>query len=139
MPSTHYNNLHKFPNIHSPHLRFVLVESKVQAKNQSQDTDDQHDDPEQPPFQPAGALGGIDALVQLHVSGFGVVLDVLCVLLGLLNHWFLNDNGFGEILEELVKLHKCAFDALDIVVTSANGAKNSRSGCCSVGLELSTC
>jgi len=130
---THYNPSQIVPF----HLSGVPVcESKVQSENQGQDTDDQYDDPEQPPFQPASALSVLDTFVELYVSGLGVVLDVLGVLLGLLDHGFLDDNGLGKVLEELVELHQGAFDALNVVVTGTNGAENSRGGRCAVGLEL---
>jgi hypothetical protein len=60
------------------------------------------------------------------------------VLLGLLNHRFLNDDSLGKILEELVQLDKSTLDLLNVVVTSTHSAENSASSGRAVGLELET-
>ena len=66
--------------------------AKDDAEHDGDDAENQHDDAEAPPFQPAGTACVLDALGQLHVSGFGVVLDLLGVLLGLLDLGVLQDD-----------------------------------------------
>jgi len=58
----------------------------------------------------------------MHVRGFRILDDVLGLLLDLLDRGLLDDNRFGEVLEELVELDEGALDVLDIVVAGANGA-----------------
>lgn len=72
----------------------------------------------------------------MNIAGLGILLDVLGVLLCLLNHGFLNDDGFCEILEELVELNEILLNLLDVVVTGTDGAEDGGSGSCTVGLEL---
>lgn len=82
--------------------QLLVAETKVETEDKCNDTDDENDDPEAPPLHPSGTTSRSNTLVELLVSGFGVLLDVFGVLLGLLNHGLLDDDGLCEILEELV-------------------------------------
>lgn len=115
----------------------VFVKTNNETHNETDDDEDNDTDPEAPPFHPSGTTSTGNTLVKLSITGFSVLLDVLGVLLGLLNHGLLNDDSFGEILEELVELDKSTLDLLNVVVTGTNSSKDGRSGCCAVCLELS--
>ena len=115
----------------------VLVDNTdLNTNGQTDNKTDEEDDEGAPPFQLAGAASVCNTLVELDISGLGVLLDVLGVLFGLLDHWFLNDNGLGQVFEQLVELDKSALDLLDVVVTSTHGAKHGAGSRRTVGLEL---
>lgn len=115
----------------------VLVDNTdLNTNGQADNKADEEDDEGAPPFQLAGAASVCDTLIELDVAGFGVFLDVLGVLLGLLDQGLLNDNGLGQVFEQLVELDKSALDLLDVVVTSTHGAEHSAGSRRTVGLEL---
>lgn len=103
-------------------MPLLLGQTKVKTQDESEDADDQDNNPEAPPLHLACSTSGCDALVEMDVAGLGVLLDVLGMLLGLLDHGFLDDNGFGQVLKELVELDKGALDLLNVVVTGANSS-----------------
>ena len=102
---------------------FVL-QSKVQSKYQRNNAQNQDDCQEDPPFEPSRAPSGLDSLVQLLVRILGVVLDLHSLLLGPLDDGLLVDDLLVELGEEKGKLAHGLLDALDVVVTGADGAKN---------------
>lgn len=59
--------------------------AKDDTKHNGDDAKNRHHNAEAPPFELAGTACVLDALGQLYVSGLGVVLDLFCVLLGLLD------------------------------------------------------
>ena len=79
-----------------------------------------------------------DTLVELNVASLRVLFNVLGVLLGLLDHGFLDDNGLGEILEELVQLDQSTLNLLNVVVTSTHSTEDGAGSRGTVGLELYT-
>ena len=72
----------------------------------------------------------INTLCKLDVRLFRVLDDVLGLLFGGLHSRFLNDDGLGKVLEELIELLEGAFDMQNVVVTGADGAED---GGCSAG------
>lgn len=112
------------------------MQTKGDADSQTNNDEDDNGNEQAPPFQTTSTAGVCDTLVELNVAGLRVLLNVLGVLLGLLDHGFLNDNGLGEILEELVQLDQSALNLLNVVVTSTHSAKDSAGSSGTVGLEL---
>lgn len=120
----------------APKMLLVFLQSKVQSKYQRNDAQDQDNRQEDPPLEPSRAPGRLDALVQLLVCIFGIVLDLHSLLLGPLDDGLLVDDLLVELGEEEGKLAHGLLDALDVVVTGADGAKNTRGLAATVGLEL---
>lgn len=116
----------------------LVAQTKSKTNSQTDDDNNKESDEQAPPFQLAGVTSTLDTLVELNVTSFRVLLNVLGVLLGLLNHGFLDDDGLSEILEELVELNQSTLDLLNVVVTSAHGAENGAGSGRTVGLELET-
>lgn len=117
-------------------LLIVFVQSEIQSQHKGQDGDDEQYDEEAPPLHLSRAPRARNALVQMHVSGFGVLFYVFRVLLCLLDHRLLDHDCFGQVLEELVKLDQGALDLLDVIVARADGTEDGRGGGCAVGFEL---
>ena len=111
-------------------------QTKVQSQNQSQDDDNRDRNEEAPPLHFPRPTRVLDALVQLHVAGLGVLLHVVGVLFCLLDGLILEDDGGGEVFHELVELDDGAFDFLDVVMAGAHGAEDRVGGCGAVGFEL---
>jgi hypothetical protein len=101
-----------------------IRQAKVQSQHQRQDEDDKHTDEEAPPLELSRAASMINAFGQLHVCLLGILDDVGGLLFGGLDHGLLDDDGFGQVLEELVELFEGALDLLDVVVASADGAED---------------
>jgi hypothetical protein len=112
------------------------VETKVKTKSQTKNDDNDDNNEQAPPLQLASVASTFDTLVELNIAGFGVLLNVLGMLLGLLNHGLLDDDGLSKILEELVQLDESTLNLLDVVVTSTHGTENGAGGGRAVGLEL---
>ena len=60
----------------------------------------------------------------------------MCLLFDLLYLGFLVDHYLVQLLEEQCQLAQCLLDALNVVVTRAHGAKNTRCLAGSVGFKL---
>lgn len=78
----------------------------------------------------------VDALGELYVRLLGVLDDVLCLLFGGLHRRLLHDDGFGEVLEELVELLEGLLDLEDVVVAGADGAEDGGCGTGAVRFQL---
>ena len=78
----------------------------------------------------------LNALVQLHIAGLGVFLDVFRVLLHVLHGLVLDDDLGGQFFHEGVQFGDGALDLLDVVVAGTDGAENGAGGCAAVGFEL---
>ena len=104
----------------------VVFVAQAKSKTNSQTDDDDNDESNEqaPPFQLASITSTFDTLVELNVAGFSVLLNIFGVLLGLLNHRFLDDDGLGKILEELVQLDQSTLNLLNVVVTSTDSAED---------------
>lgn len=118
--------------------RVVVFVAQTKSKTDSQTDDDDNDESNEqaPPLQFAGVASTLNTLVELNVTGFGVLLNVFRVLLGLLDHRFLDDDGFGKILKELVQLDQSTLNLLNVVVTSTHSAENGAGSGRAVSLEL---
>jgi hypothetical protein len=88
----------------SSHLRVVVVRlldhSKVHSENNGDDGNDDDDNEKTPPLELPGSACRGDALVELHVSIFGVIVNLGCTIVHLLYYSFLVDDGLVELLEE---------------------------------------
>jgi hypothetical protein len=75
-------------------------------------------------------------LSKLYIGYLCILDDILGLILGGSNGGILDNDGFGEIVEELVELYKSFLNFLDIIVASADRAEDGR--CCArtVGFEL---
>jgi hypothetical protein len=113
-----------------------MVETKVQTEHKTEDDDDGETDEETPPFELPGATGVLDALGQLHVAGFGVLLHVVRVLLDGLHRLVLQHDLRRQFFHQLVQLEDCALDLLDVVVAGSDRAEHCGGGCAAVGFEL---
>jgi hypothetical protein len=122
----------------SLHPLFVVVvlQSKVQSEHQRNNAQDQDNGQEDPPLEPPRTPGRLDAFVELLVGILGIILDLDCLLLGSLNDGLLVDDLLVELGEEEGKLAHGLLDALDVVVTGADGAKDARGLATAVRLEL---
>jgi hypothetical protein len=114
------------------------VQTKVKTKSQTKNDDNDDNNEQAPPLQLASVTSTFNALVELNIASFGVLLNVLGVLLGLLDHRFLNNYGLGKILEELVQLDQSTLNLLNVVVTSTHSAENGTGSGRAVSLELET-
>ena len=112
------------------------MQTKEQAQHECEDEDDEHSDSQAPPLELPCAAGALDALCELDVGGLGVALDLAGLLFRGLHGGLLDDDGLGEVVEELVELDERLLDLLDVSVTGANGAEDGRSVAGAVGLEL---
>lgn len=99
-----------------------VVQTKVQTEHQGEDDNDGQTDEEAPPLEFASATGVLDTLVELDIAGFGVVLDVLGVLFGLLDGLILEHDLGRQIVHELLQFQHCLLDLLDVVVAGADSA-----------------
>lgn len=111
-------------------------QAEDQTQHQRENAEDEHHDAEAPPFQPAGAARVLDAFGQLHVAGFGVVLDLLGVLFCLLDLRVLQHDGGGEVFHQSLQLDHRALDFLDVVVAGAHVAEDGVGCGGAVGFEL---
>lgn len=103
-------------------FHLFVAQTEIQTEYETEDDDDQQDNEEAPPFHFAGAARRRNTLVEMNIAGLSVLLDILRVLLCLLHHGFLDDDCFGQVLEELVELDERALDLLDVVVAGADCA-----------------
>jgi len=131
----------RFPPLHDGYRLLastdvLFPQTKVETQDESNDAQDKNDNEEAPPLQLPGTASRSNALVKVDVACLCVVLYVFRVLFCLLHHGFLDDDGFGEIFKQLVEFEQSALDLLNVVVTSADGAKDGRGGGCAVRLEL---
>jgi len=116
----------------------LVAQTKSETDSQTDNDDDEESNEQAPPLQLASVTSTLDALIKLNITSFGVLLNVLGMLLGLLNHGLLNNDGLGEILEELVELDQSTLNLLNVVVASAHSTKNGAGSGRAVGLELET-
>ena len=78
----------------------------------------------------------VNALCELYICCFRVLIDLLGLILDRLNGSFFEHNLLIQILEELVQLNERLLDMLDVVMTSSDSTKNALSVAGSIGLQL---
>jgi hypothetical protein len=114
----------------------LVAQTKSKTDSQTDDDDDDESNEQAPPLQFASVASTLNTLVELNVTGFGVLLNVFRVLLGLLDHGFLDDDGLGKILKQLVQLDQGTLNLLNVIVTSTHSAEDGAGSGRAVGLEL---
>jgi len=120
-----------------PSLAFgSFLQSKVQTENQGDDAQNQDDGQENPPLEPSCTPSRLDALVQLLVGVFRVVLDLHSLFFGPRYLGLLVHNLLVELCKEQRELAHRLLDTLNVVVACAHGAKHAGRLAAAVRLEL---
>jgi len=114
---------------------FVL-QSKVETKNQGDDAQDQDDGQENIPLELSCTPRRLDALIQLLVGVFRVVLDLHSLFFGPRYLGLLVDNLLVELCKEERELAHCLLDTLNVIVACAHGAQHAGRLAAAVRLEL---
>ena len=115
------------------------MQAEIQTQNQGENHDDEQADEEGPPLEFARSPCVVNTLRELNIGLFRVLDHVLGLFFGRLHGRFLDDDGLGEVLEELVELLEGTLDLEDIVVAKADCAKDRGCGTGAVGFELVGC
>jgi hypothetical protein len=108
----------------------------VQPKPKRNSGKDYEDDQGYPPLEPARASGTLNTLVQLTSGSLGIALDLFSLLLGSLDQRLLVDDLLVKLREEECQLAHGLFDALDVIVSGADGTENAGGLAGAVGFEL---
>ena len=113
-----------------------MRQTEIQAQNQGQGNDDEHNDGDCPPLELARSSCVVNAFCKLDIRLHRVLDNVFSLLFGSLHSGFLEDDGFGEVLEELVELFERALDLQDVIVAGADGTENGGCGTGAIRFEL---
>jgi hypothetical protein len=113
-----------------------LDRAEYDSQHDGEDDEDDNDDAEAPPLHFARAARVFDALGQLHVAGFGVVLDLLGVLFCLLDLRVLQLDRRREVFHQGLQFDHRALDLLDVVVAGSHVAENGVGRGGAVGFQL---
>lgn len=113
-----------------------MRQAKVQSQDKRKRNNNEHADEEGPPLELPRATRMVNALGELHVRLLGVLDDVLGLLFGGLHGRLLDDDGLGEILEQLVELLQRLLDLHDVIVAGADGTEDGGCGAGAVRFQL---
>jgi hypothetical protein len=86
------------------------LQTEIQAQNQGKSQDDEHTNEEGPPLEFTCSPCVINTLCKLGIRLLSILDDVLGLFFGGLHSWFLDDDGLGKVLEELVELLEGTLD-----------------------------
>jgi hypothetical protein len=104
---------------------FCLVLVLLLLDNFEIDDDSHHDqyndeqDQATPLHLPGPSRAG-NTLGKLRIGSLSITLDVFCPVFNLLHLVALLDGPFVQVLEELGNLNESSFNALNVIVSSAN-------------------
>jgi hypothetical protein len=116
----------------------VFPKTKVKSKCQSNNSEDEYHHKQGPPLELSRTSSRLDALVQLRVGVFGVFIDLDRLVLDVDSLLLLVDDLLVELLEQRCQFNHGLLNALDVVVTSTNGAEYTGRLPAAVALELET-
>lgn len=117
-------------------LTSSLLQPNRQPNRKRNNNTNKHHQPKHNPFEPSRPSCVLNTLIELYICLLRILDNVCRLLLGRHDGGFLQYNGFGEILEELVEFGEGLFDVLDFGVAGADASQDGGCGAGAVGSEL---